>query len=256
MGTGLQKHPKVVRMASALKADRFRIVGGLHSAWCLFDEYTVDGVMDGYTPEVFDELVGFPGLAQAMIDVNWLDASTPGFLVLPEFDTHNGEPAKRRAMDADRKRRDRKLSAKNADKNGTRGEENRGESKTTPKPPSSKKPKAAAKPRAKSDGVARPIKAWLESLADDEAAIPADDPVFAYARDAGLTQYIKLAWHEFREYHLLRPEKKQLSWRQAFHNYVRQNYLKLWQPTSGGGYELTAKGVQANRAMQGVQVDE
>lgn len=37
MRADLHTHPKVVRMASALKADRLRIVGGLHSAWCLFD---------------------------------------------------------------------------------------------------------------------------------------------------------------------------------------------------------------------------
>lgn len=130
MRTDLGTSPKVVRMASALKADRFRIVGGLHSAWSLFDSHSADGKMAGYTLDVLDELIGWPGFAAAMVAVEWLDASDPESLVLPEFDTHNGAPAKRRAQDADRKRRDRKESADKADGKRTRGEERRGESST------------------------------------------------------------------------------------------------------------------------------
>ncbi len=37
MRAGLQTHPKVVRLTSALKADKLRVIGGLHAVWCLFD---------------------------------------------------------------------------------------------------------------------------------------------------------------------------------------------------------------------------
>lgn len=37
MRIDLQTHPKVFRMVSALKADRLRIIGGLHIAWSIFD---------------------------------------------------------------------------------------------------------------------------------------------------------------------------------------------------------------------------
>ena len=127
VSTGLPRHPKVVRMASALKADRFRIVGGRVSAWCLFDEYPADGVLRGYTPETLDDLTGFPGLAQAMLAVGWLQQPEPETLVMPEFETHNGQSAKRRALDAERKRGVRKVSALYADKMRTRVEESRGE---------------------------------------------------------------------------------------------------------------------------------
>lgn len=127
MRADLHTHPKVVRMASALKADRLRIVGGLHSAWCLFDVHSVDGLLDGYSADTLDDLIGFPGFSQAMIAVGWLEENGES-LVMPRFEAHNGQSAKRRAQDADRKRSKRnvhKMSASEADKNGTREEKRR-----------------------------------------------------------------------------------------------------------------------------------
>lgn len=124
MRADLHTHPKVVRMASALKADRLRIVGGLHSAWCLFDVHSVDGYLDGYSPETLDDLIGFPGFARAMMAVGWLEEDGES-LVMPRFEAHNGQSAKRRAQDADRKRNVRKMSAPEADKKRTREEKRR-----------------------------------------------------------------------------------------------------------------------------------
>jgi hypothetical protein len=117
MQKSLSRDPRVVRISSALKADRLRTVGGLFSAWCLFDEQTEDGTLEGYTPEILDELIGFPGLAKAMHSVGWLDIDGDSIRV-PRFEQHNGRSAKRRAQDSVRK-----TSARDADKvplqNGT-----------------------------------------------------------------------------------------------------------------------------------------
>ena len=134
MRSDLFTHPKVVRISSALKADTLRTVGGLMSAWCLFDAHSVDGILDGYTPETLDDHLRWPGFAAAMISVGWLGVDGES-LVLPEFDTHNGQSAKRRAQDADRKKAVRKVSASDADKKRTREEKRREENKeqkTTP----------------------------------------------------------------------------------------------------------------------------
>jgi hypothetical protein len=138
MRSDLFTHPKVVRMSSALQADRLRTVGGLMSAWCLFDAHSIDGRLDGYTLETLDELVGWRGFSRAMESVGWLVSDGGEGLSLPAFDTHNGASAKRRAMEADRKRAereaakagsedDRNPSALDADKKRTRGEERREE---------------------------------------------------------------------------------------------------------------------------------
>jgi hypothetical protein len=110
MRKSLPTDPRVVRISSALKADRLRTIGGLMSAWCLLDEQTEDGKLDGYTPEIFDEIVGFPGLAAAMEQVGWMECGD-GFLAAPRFHEHNGQSAKRRAQDSVRK-----VSARKADK--------------------------------------------------------------------------------------------------------------------------------------------
>lgn len=127
MRTDLFTHPKVVRIASALKADRLRTVGGLMSVWCLFDAHSVDGHLEGYDLNTVDELVGWPGFAKAMYDVQWLEVTLDG-LALPDFESHNGQSAKRRAQDADRKREER-ASASDADKKRTREEKRREEKK-------------------------------------------------------------------------------------------------------------------------------
>ena len=128
MRTDLRDSPKVVRMASALQADRLRIIGGLHSVWSLFDKHSEDGILQGYTPEIVDDDIRWPGFMAAMMAVEWA-AYEGETLALPEFDTHNGQSAKRRAMDADRKRNVRKVSAPKADAVRTRGEEIREEKK-------------------------------------------------------------------------------------------------------------------------------
>jgi hypothetical protein len=134
MRADLFTHPKVVRMASALKADTFRTVGGLMSVWCLFDVHSIDGKLDGYTFGAIDNYLRWDGFASAMNSVGWL-AEVEESVVLPEFDTHNGQSAKRRAQDADRKKESRKTSAPQADKTRTR-EEKRREEIDTPLPPS------------------------------------------------------------------------------------------------------------------------
>jgi len=131
MRADLHTHPKVVRMASALKADRLRIVGGLHSAWCLFDVHSVDGFLDGYSADTLDDLIGFPGFSRAMMSVGWLEENGDS-LVMPRFEAHNGHSAKRRAQDADRKRNVRNASASEADKKRTREEKRREDIKDKP----------------------------------------------------------------------------------------------------------------------------
>jgi hypothetical protein len=128
MRADLFTHPKVVRIASALKADKLRTVGGLMSAWCLFDAHSVDGKLEGYTVETLDAHLGWEGFAAQMVAVQWLVADGQS-LELPRFDAHNGQSAKRRAQDADRKQAVRKTSASDADKMRTREEKRREEKK-------------------------------------------------------------------------------------------------------------------------------
>ena len=107
MGVHLRTHPKVVRLAAALKADRLRVIGGLWAVWCVFDAHSETGELPGYTLAAMDEQIGWRGFSQAMVDIGWLRVDGED-LVVPDYESHNGPTAKRRATDASRKGKARK----------------------------------------------------------------------------------------------------------------------------------------------------
>jgi uncharacterized phage protein (TIGR02220 family) len=106
--------PEVLRMARELCIDRDAVFGKLMLIWMWFDANSVDGVVDGAVDADVDALVRMTGFASVMRSVGWLfdkpdeDADPtihstyiPG-LALPNFDRHNGETAKKRALRNDR----------------------------------------------------------------------------------------------------------------------------------------------------------
>lgn len=124
MRTDLWDHPKVVRIVSAICPDgvrnfseRCKIVGALYRTWALADTHADDGILDGYDAAALDFLVGIEGWSLNLQHVGWLTVE-PQRLVLNNFTEHNGLTAKRRAEDAARKGRVRKMSGKCPQKNG------------------------------------------------------------------------------------------------------------------------------------------
>jgi len=141
MRVDLQSHPKVVRILSATKSDKFRVIGGLHAVWTVFDTHCEDGVLNGYTPETLDHIIGWDGFSSALVSVGWLLENDGFSLAMPEFSEHNGQSAKRRAEDQKRKRDSRNspetvrnLSANDSDKKQTREEKRREDSNTVSTP--------------------------------------------------------------------------------------------------------------------------
>jgi hypothetical protein len=104
MRVDLRAHPKIVRLATGLKSDRFRVVGGLHAVWSIFDAHSEDGTLEGYSAEVLDDLIGWPGFTAALISVEWLIDDDGSSLSIPDFEEHNGKSAKARAQDTKRKK--------------------------------------------------------------------------------------------------------------------------------------------------------
>ena len=135
MRHSLKTAPEVVRIASALKADRLRTVGALYVLWCIADNHaTDDGELHNYTCDAIDEEVGWVGFADAVCDAGWLECSSNS-IIFPNFSRNNGKSAKRRALDADRKRGVRNVSASETDKKRTREEKRREEKIKEKSPP-------------------------------------------------------------------------------------------------------------------------
>lgn len=203
MRTDLRRHPKVVRMASALSADRYRVIGGLLAVWAVFDEQTEDGFLEGYTPQAMDDEIGWPGFSAAMMGVAWLSFQEQAGLAMPEFEEHNGQSAKRRASETKRKQQERQsengpqdvgeVSASRADKKRTRGrgredssslrsEEGRA---TRAKPPRSRKT-----PLPENFAVSDRVKAW----AKEKGFGRLDEHLDAFLRKVKANGYTYIDW--------------------------------------------------------------
>ena len=217
MRIDLQSHPKVVRILSATKSDKFRVVGGLHAVWAIFDTHSTDGVLSGYTPEVLDHIIGWDGFSQAMISVGWLVFDGEQTLAVPEFDEHNGKGGKRRAEDQKRKRISRNSpevvhtlvrnsSAIVADKDRTKtGLEKRREEKKEQK-------KERGNPTAPSQGTRLPEN-W--TLTADRVTLAKDaDPRVDPRREAP----------KFRDYWLAATGKNAVKadWDATWRNWIRR----------------------------------
>ncbi len=107
MDVNLHEKPEVIQLSSALSMDRYAVVGRLHRLWSWFDLHSADGRVAGVTACYLDELAGQPGFSQALRQVGWLEERGGGELVVPNFDRHNGQSAKRRAEATERKRKSR-----------------------------------------------------------------------------------------------------------------------------------------------------
>ena len=82
--------------------------------WAWLDEQTDDGRVEFFTAEDADDIAGLSGFGAALAEVRWIMFG-PGGAVVANWDRHNGQSAKRRCLDAERKRVVRKESGQSAD---------------------------------------------------------------------------------------------------------------------------------------------
>ena len=110
MRVDLASDPAVIAVAIATDLDEDHVVGKLHKLWSWADQQTENGDAPGVTEAWLDRHVGVSGFALAMLSVGWLTISSGG-IAIPNFDTHNGESGKRRALTARRNRKYRDAHA-------------------------------------------------------------------------------------------------------------------------------------------------
>ena len=89
--------PEVWKMAERLGIDADAVVGKLVRVWIWADHQTIDGNAVSVTSALLDRCAGVTGFAAAMAEVGWLKVSAEGLLFV-NFDRHNGETAKKRAL--------------------------------------------------------------------------------------------------------------------------------------------------------------
>lgn len=100
--------PEVVKLAEILHMDDPDFVlGKLWRFWAWADANTQDGVLKTKYAHI-DRVVYCPGFARGLVSVGWLQGRE-GALVIPNFDRHNGNSSKARALEAEAKRIRRSL---------------------------------------------------------------------------------------------------------------------------------------------------
>lgn len=97
--------PEIFEMSEILGIDPDAVLGKLIRVWCWADSNSENGHIKSVTSVLIDRLTMSAGFADAMKTVGWLSKNN-----IPNFGRHLGESAKKRAKDAERKRKSRALS--------------------------------------------------------------------------------------------------------------------------------------------------
>ena len=106
----LATDPAVIGIAASLVCSEFEVVGMLLHFWAWADAQSRDGHVVGVTKNWIDRHVRRDGFAAAMEKVGWLIDGNDG-ISIPNFNRHNGQSAKKRAVDGKRQKNHReKLS--------------------------------------------------------------------------------------------------------------------------------------------------
>ena len=118
MRGNLWDDPQGTRLCDITDQGEAAIVGGLYWLWATADQHSEDGIMPGLTLRGIDRKTGIAGLGDALVAIGWLVDHPDGIRIVG-FDEHNGQSAKRRCADAQRKASARNVSACDADKQRT-----------------------------------------------------------------------------------------------------------------------------------------
>jgi hypothetical protein len=96
---GLVRKPEVLRIAHRLGCTPQHAAACCMMVWEWAEDVTENGMIPGVTAADVSFAAGVEGIGEAMLAVGWL-LETDDSLVLPNWDRHNTEPSKRRALKA------------------------------------------------------------------------------------------------------------------------------------------------------------
>ena len=163
MRIDLAADPAVIRIRRATGLDADAVVGKLHRLWSWADAHTADGFAAGLDAEWVDEFAGCAGFAAAMSAAGWLEVDAAG-VRFANFDRHNGQPAKVRAL---RKTRMERFRGAARATDAPPEEEKRREEEYIPAAPvPTSEPAKPSRSRAKPSGVSWTAEAGWTGITD------------------------------------------------------------------------------------------
>lgn len=110
MRCNLLDDPAVLAISAVVGLDEYAVTGRLLKLWSWADQQTTDGNARGVTNVTarawLDRYLSCPGLADALVAVGWLEIDESGMRI-PNFDRHNGQSGKQRAVTSKRVKKHR-----------------------------------------------------------------------------------------------------------------------------------------------------
>ena len=115
----LPDKPEVMELARLMGIDEMSVVGHLVCFWSWVDQnLSPDCPSTSGTKRGLDRVAGRDGFVDAMVSVKWL-AFDGQKVTVPNYDHHLSQSAKKRAFEARKKGRQRNMSRKCPDTEGT-----------------------------------------------------------------------------------------------------------------------------------------
>lgn len=122
--TTTPQKPEVYELADLLNLDPDAVVGKLLRAWIWFDQHSKDGHAPVTVETLINRQVGIEGFVEAMVKVGWVLRSGRQ-IRLANFDRHNGQTAKERALAQRRMAKNRSRKSYDASVTKTQPEKRR-----------------------------------------------------------------------------------------------------------------------------------
>lgn len=150
---GTPDKPEILEISSILGVDDpDTVMGKLIRVWSWFDSNSENGHAPSVTNVLIDRMTGVKGFTDALVTVGWMKKTDAGYY-MSNFDRHIGKGAKKRASDAERKRKSRECHAKSVTEDETevgldksREDKSREDNNIPPKPATvNKKPNKKTK---------------------------------------------------------------------------------------------------------------
>jgi hypothetical protein len=230
MRGNLWDDPRVAKLCDLTDCGEAQIIGGLYWLWATADQHTEDGIMPGLSLRQIDRKTAVPGFGEALCAIGWL-ADHPEGVRITNFEEHNGQSAKRRAADAQRKSTVRNVSASDADNVRT----SCGGSAEL------EKEKEKEKEKKREEQTAEPAPANAKAATQRATRLPADwqpsDEEIAFCQTERPDLHVGKTAASFRDYWLGVSGGKgcKLDWSATWRNWVRNE--KPQARASPAGYE-------------------
>lgn len=94
--TTLPESPKLFRLARLLRVGRMEALGYAVRWFCWLDTHCANGSTE-LTESDVDALIGKSGITRAFCELEWASVDAEGYVLVMDFDKHNGKSSKQRA---------------------------------------------------------------------------------------------------------------------------------------------------------------